>query len=549
MTSQTESVRKKSLFKRWWIWPLIATGVILIISILVLSKPEPLELTTLSGKDKQDVISMLGKPDDSWILRDDEDGYYYVYPFGVTLLGNEKVVSEISLTEGSSKGAVKNEYAILGFMLGSEFDQSTEQQSGMLRKPNLDVISPDGNRSRLYHDVKEDVIFNVLTVADRIIGLRYVRYANSDESYSLDLANYIGNIVPEQQLTKELDITSKITDNIDNTYYFGQASMMNWIKSDVKNGQIQEIMITDGRFFNISGQRIGDTAEQTTTALGTPLSAEVEEGYMVETFELSDANMTNNYIVKIRSSEGKIISIKATLQATPDDSFLSFVEEEQAPLVSATLTNTPTDIWLSLDLEQQIELNQYFSEFSSVNFGASPYIRDSAISSYSKDELIRFAIERNQRFGQDNSYSFNPDNDEELMMHQDLVAEVIEYYFGIQIMHKSISDYKYKDDFYRWDAYRWAYMDTNLFSQVQRLLDNQDGTLTAEIGVFQDLNDYGYFNNEDPEHLQAKSIRYQPQATWTDDLNFHYIGTVNATIKPSESNEWILIDYQVETMY
>lgn len=184
-----------------------------------------------------------------------------------------------------------------------------------------------------------------------------------------------------------------------------------------------------------------------------------------------------------------------------------------------------------------------------MNFGTSPYIKDSAISSYSSDELIRFAIERNLKFGQDNSYSFNPKNDNELIMHQDLVAEVIEQFFGIQINHKSISGYKYKDGFYRWDAYRWVYTDSNLFSQVQRLLDNQDGTLTAEIGVYQDLNDYGFFNNEDPNNLQAKAIRYQPQSTGSDASHFSYIGTVKATIKKSESNDWIVIDYKVESMY
>lgn len=433
--------------------------------------------------------------------------------------------------------------------LGTNFNDYTEQNPGVFRTPNLDLVSPEGQRSRMYHDKQEDTILNLLTESDRIVGVRYVRYANSDESYTLDLANYIGNSVPEQQLMSELGVTSTVTGNVDNTYYFGQANKANWVNSDATNDQIREIMITDGRFFNIAGQRVGDTAEQTVAALGTPISTtEEDDGVTVSTFEYTASNTLNDCIVEVRSSNGKVISIQVTLQSTYADSLLSQFDEEE-PLITEESKNTPTDTWPSLSLEQQIEFNQYFSEFSSVNFGTSPYIKESAISSYSSDELIRFAIERNLKFGQDNSYSFNPGNDSELMMHQDLVAEVIAHFFDIEIKHKSISGYRYSDSFYRWDAYKWTYTDSNLFSQVLKLFDNQDGTLTAEIGVFQDLNDYGYFNSEDPDHLQAKAIRYQPQTAWSDASAFSYIGTVKATITKSEDDGWTVIDYKVESMY
>lgn len=522
----------------------------MIIGALASSNPEQLELTALSGGSKENVIAKLGKPDESWIVRDDEHGYYYMYPFGVALLGNETLVSEISLTYGE-KGVKSNRvYSILSLTLGANFNDYIKENPGVFRAPNLDLVSPEGQRSRMYHDKQEDTIMNLLTESDRIVSVRYVRYANSDESHALDLAKYIGNAVPEQQIIRELGITSTVTGNADNTYYFGQAGMANWVKSDAKNSQIREITITDGRFFNIGGQRVGDTAEQATAALGTPISTTEEaDGVKITTFELTASNTLHDCIVEVRSTKGKVVSIQATLRATLADSFLSQIEEEETPNVTENPPNTPSDTWPSLSLEQQIEFNQYFSEFSSVNFGTSPYIKDSAISSYSTDELIRFAIERNQKFGQDNSYSFNPKNDNELMMHQDLVTEVIVHFFGIQINHKSISGYRYKDGFYRWDAYRWTYTDSNLFSQVQRLLDNQDGTLTAEIGVYQDLNDYGYFNSEDPDHLQAKTLRYQPLATGSDASHFSYIGTVKATIKNSESDDWIVIDYKVESMY
>lgn len=96
LTNQTKTVRNKALFKKWWLWFLVVIGVAAIISALTFSNTRPIELTDLLGESKETAIVQLGKPDDEWIVRDDEDGFYYMYPFGVTLLGSENVVSEIS---------------------------------------------------------------------------------------------------------------------------------------------------------------------------------------------------------------------------------------------------------------------------------------------------------------------------------------------------------------------------------------------------------------------------------------------------------------------
>lgn len=548
-----QAIDKKMWFKRWWVWLFVAVGVAILAGSLLLSKQEPVELTDLLGSSKEEWMSKLGKPDDSWIIRDDEDGYYYMYPSGVTIFGEGRFVTEISLTR-DEEGNVSDAYRVLGLMLGSNFQNALEQYTGILGKPNLDLVSPEGERFRMYHDAKEDVILNVLTDdSEQITGLRYVRYPKSDEAHTLDLANYVGNSVPEQQLLRELGVTSTITGNDNNTYYFGPTGKDNWIISDAGNDQIREITLTDGRFFNIGGLRVGDAPEQAAAALGIPVStAEDTDGAQVDTFEMTASNTLNDCTVEVRSAKGTVISIQATLRSTLADSFQSQIEmEEEAPPPSEPepVPDTPADLWPSLSLDEQVEFNQYFSEFSSVNFGTSPYIKDSAIRSYSADELIRFAIERNQRFGQGNSYDISADNENELAMHGDLVAEVIAYYFGMDIRHQSIAEYSYKDGFYRWDAYRWAYMDSNLFSQVRQLRDNGDGTWTADIGVYQDLNDYGYFDSEDPDQSKAKSVRYQPEASWSNDLNFAYIGSVKATISPSEEENWILIDYKVESMY
>ncbi|WP_080831889.1 DUF308 domain-containing protein [Cohnella massiliensis] len=268
-----------------------------------------------------------------------------------------------------------------------------------------------------------------------------------------------------------------------------------------------------------------------------------------DNFTVTFEGSSDNWEVRIEPFTFEI-PLKHEVTVAKDELTNRVHNDKESPLrVTENGPKTPIDTWPSMSSEKQVELNRFFSDLSSVNFGTSPYIRDSKISQYSTDELIRFAIERNQQFGLDNSYVFNPDNENELMMHQDLIAETIEHFFGIQIKHKSISGYQYKDGYYRWDAYRWAYTDSNLFSQVQQLFDNQDGTLTAVISVYQDLSDYGFFNSDDPDHLQAKAIRYQPQAAWPDSSNFSYVGSVAATIKKSESDDWIVIDYKVESMY
>ncbi|MCM3700334.1 hypothetical protein [Paenibacillus macerans] len=130
ITNQTETVRKKALFKKWWLWLLVVTvtGVVVTIGAIASSNPKPLELTDLSGRSKENVIAKLGKPDESWIVKDDEDGYYYMYPFGVTLLGDETSVSEISLTYGE-KGVKSNRvYSILGLTLGANFNDYTKRK-------------------------------------------------------------------------------------------------------------------------------------------------------------------------------------------------------------------------------------------------------------------------------------------------------------------------------------------------------------------------------------------------------------------------------------
>ena len=130
-----------------------------------------------------------------------------------------------------------------------------------------------------------------------------------------------------------------------------------------------------------------------------------------------------------------------------------------------------------------------------------------------------------------------------------MISESIESFFGITIKHKSISGYNHRNGYYLWDSCRWAYVETNLFSKVQEMWINPDDTWTAIVGVYQDLNDYGPWNDNDPDHVEAKSIRYYPETTWPNDMYFEYIGTVQATIQPIAPGEWILIDYKVESMY
>ncbi|MGN9170906.1 hypothetical protein DX902_23165 [Paenibacillus jamilae] len=186
------------------------------------------------------------------------------------------------MTEDAMEEKSNERYDIVGFTLGIDIKDYAE----VLGTPNLDLVAPDGTRSRMYHDAQDDIILNLLTDSDRIVGIRYVHYDNSDESYALDLANYIGNAVPEQQLANELGVMSTVTGNTENTYYFGAANMANWVKSDVKNGQILEVVLSNGRFFNIGGLRIGDSLDKANTLFGTPISTtDGIDGVKMDTFK------------------------------------------------------------------------------------------------------------------------------------------------------------------------------------------------------------------------------------------------------------------------
>lgn len=539
LTTQDQVKRKKSLLKRWWLWVTLGLTCLIVVGALAASSSEAYDLANLSEMSKQEVIEKLGKPDKSWIIRDENDDYYYTYPSGVTIIGNAKYASEISLVEDTNGKSSNKQFNIVGMTLGSNISDYAE----VLGTANIDLVSPEGSRSRMYHDVKEDIILNLLTDSDRIIGIRYVHYDKSDESIALNLANYIGNAVEEKQLISELGVKSTITGNVDNTYYFGSSNMANWVKKDTESGQVIEVALSNGRFFNIGSLRIGDSLEKAKSLFGDPISsADGVDGVQIDTYEYEDFNDFN---VEVSSSKNEVGFIKITLKSSYMEQLSKEFDEDE---VQPTTTNETQPIRVTLDVNQKTELNKFFSDFSEVNFGTNPYIKDSSISNYSADELIRFAIEHNQKFGQGNSYDFDLD-EEYLEMHEDLVAEVIDYYFGLKINNKSVSGYEYKNGKYRWDAYRWGYVETNLFSQVQTLTDNGDDTSTAEISIYQDSTPFDYFNSEDPDNVQAKSIRYKPQANWTDDSMFQYIGSAVAIIKKSEFGDWQLINYEISSMY
>ncbi|MDQ0086741.1 hypothetical protein J2T12_000135 [Paenibacillus anaericanus] len=541
LTTQDQAKKKKPLLKCWWLWVTLGLICVIVVGALATSSSESYDLANLSEMNKQEVIQKLGKPDESWIIRDEDDDYYYTYPSGVTIIGNAKYANEISLVQDTDKSNNNKQFNIVGMSLGSNISDYAE----VLGNANIDLVSSEGSRSRMYHDVKEDIILNLLTDSDRIIGIRYVHYNKSDESYALDLANYIGNAVEEQQLVSELGIKSTVTGNVENTYYFGNSSMANWVKKDTQSGQVNEAVLSNGRFFNIGGLRIGDSIEEAKSRFGDPISStDGVDDVRIDTFEYENIN---TFIVEVSSSNDEVGFIKLTSKS----SYMKQLSEEfnDDEEVQPTSNSVTIDIWDTLDDNQKTEFNRFFSNFSEVNLGTDPYIKDSSISNYSADELIKFAIKHNQKFGQGNSYDIDPDDDEYLSMHEDLVTEVIDYYFGSKINHKAVSGYDYKNSKYLWSAYRWAYEDTNIFSQVKTLADNGDDTFTAEISIYQDSTPFDYFSSEDPDNVQAKSIRYKPKVNWADDSMFEYIGSAVAIIKKSESGDWKLLNYEITSMY
>lgn len=180
---------------------------------------------------------------------------------------------------------------------------------------------------------------------------------------------------------------------------------------------------------------------------------------------------------------------------------------------------------ISLTEEEHKKINIFFSNFSEV------YLKPFQKGKISDSELIKFGFNHN--------YINNPKRfkykDNNALISKEYVFESIEKYFKLDISKHKISSsvenenvgIKYSNGYF----YRMAADgETFPFSQVTKLVDNGDKTMTAYVEVYQG-NEFDFYN-------------YEPYSKWSkkDKDSADKIGTYKALIE-KENGRYILLEY------
>lgn len=162
---------------------------------------------------------------------------------------------------------------------------------------------------------------------------------------------------------------------------------------------------------------------------------------------------------------------------------------------------------VKLSDEEHRKINIFFSNFSEAYFPNYDSKKDGFGS------LVDFAYIHNKI----NNPKYIGIEGSEMYIDKGHVEKTIDKFFGRKITHQSIGDYNYRSGrYYTWAADGESY---DLFSQVDRLQDNKDGTYFAEISIY--LAD------------EIEKTYYQPKKVWENTHSYNYIGRAEATIKPA----------------
>ncbi|MCY6354211.1 hypothetical protein [Clostridium sp. ZS2-4] len=175
---------------------------------------------------------------------------------------------------------------------------------------------------------------------------------------------------------------------------------------------------------------------------------------------------------------------------------------------------------ISLTDEEHKKINIFFSNFSEV------YLKPFQKGKISDSELIQFGFYHN--------YINNPKRvkykDSNALISKEYVFESIEKYFKLDISKHKIPEsigIKYSNGYFYMPA---ADGETYPFSQVTKLIDNGDKTMTAYVDVYVG-NIFDFYN-------------YKPYSKWSknDKDSAHKIGRYKALIE-KENERYILLEY------
>ncbi len=486
-----------------------------------------LRLDTLQPMNKEQVIKLLGEPDE--IVVNNDENYTFGYDNGISVSGTEQGVYEFFAQQAMIKKDSKAEYEIFGVGLGSSFDNNVNR----LGKPNLSLVA-DQKKAALYILKDIDYLFILSTSynSDLISDIQYASYNDSLVSANLDLGRLLVREFSEEGSKSNYNITDRQTSP--NGVLYSMEGFNIWVD---KQNVVKNINISTESVYNFRGLRMHDSIEKANQIFGDPITTSkgvsntTRYTYIYE----EGPNTTCLILISVNNDNNKIQFIEVQPRYTVNESTL---------LPSENTESVPIDMWATLDDYQKTSFNEYFSMFSEVGFGTNPYIKESEIRLFSDDELIKFAIAYNIENFEDR-YGIDSDDHEFISIPDAYISDTILQLFDIDISHKSVSGYDYKNGKYLWSSYRWAKVYANTFSQVETLTNNGDGTYSAEVSIYTDNSYYG------PDSTgQDKLAWYEPkESAWGNDSQYAYIGSGKAIYKDGDIGGLILTHYEVTSMY
>ncbi|WP_214626533.1 hypothetical protein [Paenibacillus agaridevorans] len=521
------------IYKRFWFWILFGVIALAAVIILVGGRTQVYELTELRTMNKEQIKEKFGSPDE--ITFDENDNFWYGFDNGFMVRGTERGAEEVTLIKDFVDKQSYGKYKIADIYLNSSFDENVSR----LGKPDM-LLTVDDKKTALYM-VDHDFLlsFGSDYKSDAIFGINYAAYNESTEITGLDLSELLNPLGVEEKITKNYEVKDTQTSSDQTTYLLEGTQII----VDNNNFTVKEIILSSKSVYNAYGLRIGDDLNKATDALGTPIEGSDEETkyrYVDNSMEL----LSLSVIVDITVDGGTQKINRIHLQSLE-------AEEQEVTFEEDDVTE---DIWSSLSIDQQIELNRYFSFFSEVEFGTNPYLKDSSIANFSTDDLIRFAIAHNIEIYPDD-YSAMLEGGDYFFMPEEMITETVKTFFDVDIRHKSVSGYQYENNAYLWSTYRWAKVDATKFSQVNQIYMNADGTYTAEISIYDDYTSMNddidwSFDSDDTIKLERKEARFNPiDLASTLNPNYLLIGTANATIREANDGRLVLTHYQIVSMY
>ncbi|MBB6218000.1 hypothetical protein HNQ80_004137 [Anaerosolibacter carboniphilus] len=232
--------------------------------------------------------------------------------------------------------------------------------------------------------------------------------------------------------------------------------------------------------------------------------------------------------------ENKDLALNKAPESIVDSSKESITEEQSTQTLQVSVeqsTSTQSvetkEKEVPLDYEFHKKLNIFFSNFSEV------YMPDFKEGDVTNEALIHFSWWHNYINNSNSLKSFN--NDGYGYISENQIYKSINKYFGIDMTTRNLSDVESKREN---GYYKEICADGEAFpfSQLTKLLDNGDGTYTADVDIY------------DPQALDICS--YEPKDKWDEEtlVESKLSRKMKCLIK-KEGDRYVLLEYLTQMNY